>query len=232
MKQKVTFVADIGGDIDDIIAIDFLHRAGRLDYVVLDGYSRDKQREELLISKGIKIQDKISCCSRFIFCGGAFTKIAEFLECHQVNLLVANGFFAGSNIVPSEHVLEKFRGQEWCRSYNPGLDMNSAFDSICSPNLLESLIVSKNVCHHEENVFGGWHKDPWLQSYNLKKGKKLHDLLMIKEGLKHLDDEEKEIEYDYVTIEAEPRDGNIKFRAVKPDPCRGSTILMSIFKKS
>lgn len=175
----ITYIADIGQDIDDLIAIQYLHSTGKLDSVVLDGFSRDLEREKIIIDLGIKIKEMPETST--IFCGGAFTKIQDYIQTGgKVDLVVANGFFAGCNIVPEKHVLQKFKNKLTCKSYNPNLDKTAAQFVLMNCNCL---IVSKNVCHHEDNVRGRWHENFW----DCKPTKKLHDLLMAKEGISYLD---------------------------------------------
>ncbi len=188
---KITYVADIGDDIDDIIAIEHLNKTGRLGSVVLDGFSRDPEREKYIESLGVKIESEIT--TPIIFCGGAFTKIADYHKAGgQINLVVLNGFFAGANLVPEEHILDKFKGRITCRSYNPGLDFGAAEYVAANCPILA---VSKNVCHHPDNVINKWH-----ENYNCKPTKKLHDLLMVKEGLNYLDKAPMLCEYKEVRI--------------------------------
>lgn len=233
-KKKVVFLADIAGDIDDMVAIDYLHRAGRLDYVVLDSFSRHFDRECQLARQGIVVKGKFDDDADVIFCGGAFTRIAEHLKAHKIELLVANGFFAGCHIVPPEHVLPKFKDELYCRSYNPGLDWKSAFEVLGSSNLEKFVAVSKNVCHHPDNVYGGWHTDEFLKNYDLKPGKRLHDLLMVKEGLLILDNQELLCEYKEVVFEASMGGEHVKFGCMEDQwhPFgQTNQRLISIFKK-
>lgn len=189
--MKVTYVADIQGDIDDLIAIEYLHQTGRLHSVVLDGHSDSIEREKYLESLGIKFTDEIE--TPIIFCGGALTKIKQYHKRGgQVDLVVLNGFFAGANLVPEEDILPKFKGRITCPSYNPNLDPAAALYVVQN---LPVLAVSKNVCHHPDNVINKWHG-----AHNCKPTKKLHDLLMVKEGLNYLDGRPMLCEYKEVEI--------------------------------
>lgn len=189
--MKVQYLADISGDIDDVIAIEFLHKLNLLDSVVLDGKSSDRDRINYLYQCGISLVDDIS--SKVLFCGGAFTKVADCLRAgHKFDLLVVNGFFAGLSFNQSE-ALAKFKGLRTCRSYNPGLDIESA-DYLVSCGA-PFVAVSKDVCHHEDNVTNKWHNN-----HSCKPTKKLHDLLMVKEGLRILYDQPTMFNYSPVSI--------------------------------
>ena len=50
-------------------------------------------------------------------------------------------------------------------------------------NINKIILVSKNVCHSEFNCINKIHTESFLEKYNLDTGKRLHDLLMVKEGL-------------------------------------------------
>lgn len=99
MKNKIVFVADIADDIDDLIAIEYLAVNGYLRCLVLDGKSRSDDREKALVDMGVEIVNDIPEDTEIIFCGGALTKIADFVEDNKIELLVANGGFAGTNVV-------------------------------------------------------------------------------------------------------------------------------------
>ena len=94
MKSKdVIYIADIDQDIDDIIAADYLHSSGRLMGVVLDPLpisDLGKQRVEKLKEMGIEIFEEVPECN-YVFVGGAFTKLAKYLESHFAVTVVANG---------------------------------------------------------------------------------------------------------------------------------------------
>ena len=182
-KQKIVFVADIADDIDDTIAIEYLAIIGILECVVLDGKSRDTIREAELEKLGVVFKTEIPIGTKIIFCGGSLTKVNEFIKENKLDLLVANGGFAGTNIVKAENILHKFRNKEKIRTYNFNLDIDSALSVLSSQNVNEIILVSKNVCHSELNCIGKLHKDLFLFKYKLDSGKRLHDLLMVKEGV-------------------------------------------------
>lgn len=203
MENKIVFVADIDDDIDDIIAVEYLAINGYLECLVLDGKSNNVERELRLKSLGVRIVEKIPEGSKVIFCGGAFTKIAEFVENNKIDLLVANGGFVGKNIVPETSILNKFKNKEKVRTYNLNMDIEASLKILNSDNIVELMFVSKNVCHNPKNVKGVLHKDDFLDEYELRDNKLLHDLLMVKEGVKYLNNGNLECEYLNVDLENE-----------------------------
>lgn len=60
---------------------------------------------------------------------------------------VAQGFFAGDNVVPKEGRLEKFEGKVTCASFNPGGAPKEALALLASDRIGRRVLVSKNVCH-------------------------------------------------------------------------------------
>lgn len=186
MKNKIVFVADIADDIDDLIAIEYLAVNGYLRCLVLDGKSRSDEREKILVDMGVEIVNDIPEDTEIIFCGGALTKIANFVESNSIVLLVANGGFAGTNVVHMSNVLDKFRDKTNIRTYNFNMDVDSTLRVLKSPHIGEIVLVSKNVCHNDINTRGKLHKDVFLDKYDLRDTKCLHDLLMVKEGINYL----------------------------------------------
>lgn len=183
LKNKIVFVADIADDVDDVIAVEYLARNGFLRCMVLDGKSNDPDREKRLTDLGVITRTDIPEDTKIIFCGGALTKIAEFVKVNKLDILVMNGGFAGDGVVPKEKQLEKFRGRKKIRTYNFNMDVSASLLVLGSDNIGEIVLVSKNVCHDELNTCPMFHKDVFLSDYNLDTGKRLHDLLMVKEGI-------------------------------------------------
>lgn len=61
--------------------------------------------------------------------------------------LVAQGGFAGANLVPPERQLEKFKGLVTCPSFNLNGDPKAALEAQSYPGFGIRRFVSKNVCH-------------------------------------------------------------------------------------
>ncbi len=213
--SDIVYLADIGGDIDDLVAIDYLHNQNSLKCVVSDGFSTEPAREDYLKQKGIEIRAEIPEGTKVIFCGGGFTKILEYLKRNRLDLLVLNGFFAGTNIVPSEHQLDKFKGKISAPSYNPNLDWKASLHLLeCADGWIDKiLVVSKNVCHHPDNVKGGWHKDINVGA-DVPVNKKLHDLLMCREGLSFLKKLPMKCTYLPVNIYCQKESDGVNWRSV------------------
>lgn len=146
----IIFVANIKDDIDDLIAIEYLYNTCLLKGVVLDGKSIDKERIQYLKDLGIKFYDVIPENTKIICCGGALTKVNDYVKNNHLDLLVANGGFAGTNVVSKENELKKFKNKISVRTYNFNLDVQSALDVLESKNIGNVYLVSKNVCHHEK----------------------------------------------------------------------------------
>lgn len=60
---------------------------------------------------------------------------------------VAQGGFAGDNIVPPEYRLKKFEGKIYCPTFNFGGDSKAATELLANPRVKQRVLVSKNVCH-------------------------------------------------------------------------------------
>lgn len=60
---------------------------------------------------------------------------------------VGQGGFAGDNVVPEEHRLEKFKGRITCPTFNLAGDVVAAQNLLEDRRLLQRTLISKNVCH-------------------------------------------------------------------------------------
>ena len=60
---------------------------------------------------------------------------------------VAQGGFAGDNLVPPERRLAKFDGRTTCESFNFGGDKKATLAALASPQIARRDLVSKNVTH-------------------------------------------------------------------------------------
>lgn len=60
---------------------------------------------------------------------------------------VAQGGFAGDNVVPEAYRLEKFAGKITCPTFNFNGDPTTAVSMLASERIKEKYLVSKNVCH-------------------------------------------------------------------------------------
>ena len=60
---------------------------------------------------------------------------------------VAQGGFAGDNLVPPERRLAKFEGRTLCESFNFGGDKKATLAALASPQIAQRDLVSKNVTH-------------------------------------------------------------------------------------
>lgn len=189
MTKKITYIADIDADVDDLIAARYLKDKGVLGSVVLDPKPVSDtgfKRVELLKNLGIDVRDSIPEDTDTIFIGGALTIVAEFVKTHKLANLVMNGGFVGCNIVPEGHVLDKFKGKTTIRTFNFNCDVKAADYVLSSPNIDKIVLVGKNVCHHPKNTADGIWKPlkPMIEGeYKVRPGKLQHDMLACREGL-------------------------------------------------
>lgn len=85
MEKDIICVCEVKEDIDDLIALDFLYRSGRLKGVVLDPPPKTREAYEkvnMIKEKGIQIYKAIPTC-KSIFVGGALTSVARYLLTHK-----------------------------------------------------------------------------------------------------------------------------------------------------
>lgn len=205
--KSIVYVADIDQDIDDIIAVEYLNDQGFLKYVVLDSEPQSaiaRERVQLLQNKGIHIEPSIQDGEDILFVGGSLKKVREFLQAkneNNIKLLVMNGGFVGSNIVSEDKALKKFKGKQFARTYNFNLDVRSTEFVLASRMVEKIYLIGKNVCHSDKNTkMGIWKDIEFLQTYELSNNKRLHDLLMVDEGLKLLHGNQEECNLLYANI--------------------------------
>ena len=191
-NYNIVYLAELDGDIDDIIAAEYLYNNNVLKCIVCDPIPNTnigKMRENELKKLGIEINYQIPEDTDIVFCGGALTLLAKFIENHKISTLVMNGGFVGDNIVPKIDVLEKFVGKKTMRTFNFNYDVESTDKVLRSSKdkIGEIILVGKNVCHSKKNTSEGiWNYveyDYLFSKYKIRKEKCLHDLLMCHEGL-------------------------------------------------
>ena len=195
-QNQIVYLAELDGDVDDVIAVEYLYNNYALKCVVCDPKPTTKTgiiREEGLKKLGIEIKDKIPEDTDIVFCGGALTNLAKFIDNHKISALVMNGGFVGDNIVPKKDVLEKFDGIKTIRTFNFDLDVQSTDKVLKSSTdkIGKIILVGKNVCHNKKNTSNGiWNSKEYnylFEKYGVREKKCLHDMLMCHEGLCLLD---------------------------------------------
>jgi inosine-uridine nucleoside N-ribohydrolase len=67
----------------------------------------------------------------------------------RVKRWVAQGGFAGDNVIPKEYRLEKFDGMITCPTFNFNGDPKAALFLLSTDRIEDRLLISKNVCHGE-----------------------------------------------------------------------------------
>ena len=89
--------------------------------------------------------------------GGPLTNVAAAIEHTNgqfvARALLAQGGFAGCNIVPADAVLPKFAGKTVMTTFNFGANLPAARVALAHPGFGQRRLVSKNVCHHQSNMF-------------------------------------------------------------------------------
>ncbi len=219
-KKEIVYIAELDGDIDDVVAVEYLYNKNVLKCIVCDpkpktekGIKYQSDFEKL----GIEVYYKIPEGTDIIFCGGALTSLAEYLENNKISTLVMNGGFVGDNIVPKENRLKKFDGKETMITFNFNCDVNST-DKVLksSTDKIEKIIlVGKNVCHSKDNTPSGiWNdkeSNKIFDKYGVRKKKLQHDMLMCHEGLCLLKmiDEKPYCEFEELYPYNEGFDGNM-----------------------
>lgn len=193
MKTKVAYIADLDQDIDDIIAIEYLLKYDVLSYIVCSPEpisEEGKQRLNKLILKGVVASPEIQLGTEVIFCGGALTSVAKFIESgNTLDALVMNGGFVGYNIIKPEEQLLKFKLKEFVKTYNFNLDIESTKKvlSTSENEISEIILVGKHLCHHGKNTVAGLWDSLFFKElqreYKFDNGKRLHDVLACHEGL-------------------------------------------------
>lgn len=203
IEREVVYIAELDADVDDVIAVEYLHQKGVLKEVVCDPTPRTqegKDRKEQLEKIGIKVSNKMPPIAKYVFVGGALTELARYLINHKIDCLVMNGGFVGNNIV--KNPLEKFKDKQVIRTFNFNCDVNAADSVLKSRNIENVILVGKNVCHSERNtLLGVWeYEKTLLEKYHSKPGKRQHDMLACREGLIMLGmiDEESYLDYKLV----------------------------------
>ncbi len=125
--------------------------------------------------------------------GAPLKNLAPLADTIRLQRWVAQGGFAGDNIVPEAYRLDKFSGKITCPTFNFNGDYKTALALLDNAHISRRLLISKNVCHgivyndewHErlhslksgnlglEYIYKGM--DIYLQSH--REGKKFHDPL-------------------------------------------------------
>lgn len=110
---------------------------GKIEPSEPDGIGADILQQSL-----IKYPDLV------IVCGASLGNIGALLDKDiSLNKIVVQGGFAGDNVMPSELILDKFKGKITCPTFNLNGDVPSALKVISSNKIKEKYFVSKNVCH-------------------------------------------------------------------------------------
>lgn len=191
--NKIVYIAELDADVDDVIAVEYLHSLGLLDYVVLDPFPTTdigNQRLNMLENMGIVVKSHLDKICSNVFCGGALTEIASHIQSGgTIQNLVLQGGFVGANIVPFEQQLKKFRNKNVVRTFNFNLDVLSTDYVLRTTEAQIGHIycIGKNVCHNSINsnrtLWNSRIYQELFQKYQVRDGKLQHDMLACHEGI-------------------------------------------------
>ena len=195
-SNKVIYLAELDGDVDDVLAVEYLYSKNVLKSVICDpkpvtkiGILRENNLKKLGIELYYEIPDNND--TDIFFCGGALTSLAKYIidNNHKISVLVMNGGFVGDNIVQKKDRLKKFDGKNTIRTFNFNVDVIST-DKILKTSkekIGKIILVGKNVCHSKKNTpVGIWNFEEFdnlFNKYYVRDEKCLHDMLMCHEGL-------------------------------------------------
>lgn len=193
MNNKIIYVAELDADVDDVIAVEYLHNLGLLDYVVLDPVPAEdvgKKRLQMIEAMGISTSKHLSGDCDNVFCGGQLTEIARHVKSGgTIKNLVLQGGFVGANIVPFDKQLKKFKGKEEVRTFNFNCDIE-ATDFVLKTTkeqIGNVYCIGKNVCHNPINSdITLWKAKKYrdlFKKHNVREGKLQHDMLACHEGI-------------------------------------------------
>jgi len=82
--------------------------------------------------------------------GGPLGNLHQFLLHHPdlvFESVFIQGGFAGSDCVPPENQLDKFKGKRTCPTFNFNGHIKGAHAMLSSPNIKKRHLISKDVCH-------------------------------------------------------------------------------------
>lgn len=190
--EKIIYIAELDADVDDVVAAEYLYNKNLLECVVLDPFPKTdigKERLKELTNLGITVSKKIPNIAKYVFVGGALTEVARYILNRKIEYLIMNGGFVGNNIVNKEDELDKFKGKTTIRTFNFNCDVAAADKVLKSKEsqIKEIILIGKNVCHNELNtekyIWNNKESLKLFKKYNVKPGKRQHDMLACHEGL-------------------------------------------------
>lgn len=160
------------------------------------------QRLDTLKSLGVTFVEELTY-EKIVFVGGSLAKLNEnlILKDVQLDLVVMNGGFIGSNIMNPKYELKKFKNKDFVRTYNFNLNVESTVSFLNNNNIKEIYLIGKNVCHNKLNTLNGiWKNNEVVKSHGIKESKLLHDVLMVSEGLNLLNNKDTMLNYVNIKV--------------------------------
>ncbi|HUU88461.1 MAG TPA: nucleoside hydrolase [Candidatus Glassbacteria bacterium] len=81
--------------------------------------------------------------------GAPLHNLFDFVQEYQpeIDTWVAQGGFAGCDIIPEEQQLEKFRGKKTCATFNLGGNKKASLALVNYGGIKNKFFVSKDICH-------------------------------------------------------------------------------------
>ena len=101
----------------------------------------------------------VSACGSdvVLFTGGPLQNLGAALRDprFQLGMRLGQGGFAGEPCARAAGVtlFEKFRGRDFCRTWNFGGDVRSTELALASPAIGRRVLVGKNICHRDDNRY-------------------------------------------------------------------------------
>jgi len=102
---------------------------------------------------------------------------------------VAQGGFAGEGVVPAELQMDKFRGKTHCSTWNFGGNPSAATAALESDQILDKLLVSKNVCHrtaYDEALHAAFATAKQEAQAEAAKGRRERSLHLLHGSMQHV----------------------------------------------
>ena len=126
-----------------------------------------------------------------LFTGGPLTNVLKAIRRSasedtpfRAGCWLAQGGFAGDNVVPAECRLPKFAGKTHMATFNFGANLPAARAALEHTGFARIQLVSKNVCHAESNRFGQPQLERLQCSLRTLSGRQAKGLGLIAQGMR------------------------------------------------
>ncbi|TMQ15676.1 MAG: nucleoside hydrolase [Deltaproteobacteria bacterium] len=151
--QQLAVVREILGRLDCTVPVGARDSASKANAVSAFhtswlGELRDTQPDG--VAHEIMAAALAADASAVLLTGAPLQNLRNLLREHpavRIRRWIAQGGFAGDNLVPPECRLAKFDGRTLCESFNFGGDKKATLAALASPQIAQRDLVSKNVTH-------------------------------------------------------------------------------------